>query len=180
MVLGGAAGVFVGSIAFGTRLLPQEVEAYYTPARNPDVVYDAWLYLLLLTGTACVAIMGFWAIARAASALIGAFVSKPGPESPVGPWVAAWILIWFSVLVWLAIWLGNGHDLQRSWLELATSLTGVAGVFLIAGGHAILIPRIQGGLPNWGWLLIGLGCLGALLLIAIVLIFLWPWAAALS
>jgi hypothetical protein len=32
-------------------------------------------------------------------------------------------------------------------------------------------------LPGWGWLLI---CLGALLVFAIVLIFLWPWLAAFS
>jgi hypothetical protein len=141
MVLGAAALLFLGSIAFGTRLLPQEVEVYFTPARSPDVVYETWLYLLLLVAEACAATVGFWALARGASALIGAFGSKPGLESPVGPWIAAWILTWFSVALWLAILLGNGHDLQRSWLELATSLIGIAGVVLIVGGHAILIRR---------------------------------------
>ena len=41
-------------------------------------------------------------------------------------------------------------------------------------------PVTEGGLPNWGWLLIGLGCIAALLMISILLIFLWPWVVAFS
>ena len=141
IALGVAFLLFLVTIIVGAGLLPREVEVYLTPARTPDAVFPAWLYLLLLVGEACIATMGFWALARAASALIGALHSEPGPESPVGPWIAAWILIWFSVLIWLAIWLGNGHELQRSWLELTTSLIGIAGVGLIVVGHAILMRR---------------------------------------
>jgi hypothetical protein len=38
-------------------------------------------------------------------------------------------------------------------------------------------PERGGRLPIWGWLLI---CLGALLVLVIVLIFLWPWVVAFS
>jgi hypothetical protein len=36
-------------------------------------------------------------------------------------------------------------------------------------------PERENGLPAWGWLLI---CFGALLMLASVLIFLWPWIVA--
>jgi hypothetical protein len=38
-------------------------------------------------------------------------------------------------------------------------------------------PEREGGLPGWGWLLI---CFGALLVLAVVLIFLWPWVVTFS
>jgi hypothetical protein len=134
-----AGAVFVLSLVVASLRLASQIAMYYTPTDRPDVVYQAWQYLILVPmGTLLLA----FALASGAGALMAAFC--PGGatiEGRVMAWVGAWVLVSASAAVWVAIALGNGHPLQRSSLEALIGLALLLGTFVIIAIAFVQAPR---------------------------------------
>jgi hypothetical protein len=134
-----AGAVFVLTLVVASLRLPPQIAMYYSPTDHPDVVYQAWQYLFLVPlGTLLLA----FALASGAGALMAAF--GPGGatiEGRVMAWVGAWVLVSASAAVWVAISLGNGHPLQRSWLEALIGLALFLGAFAIIAVAFVRAPH---------------------------------------
>lgn len=124
-----AIAVFAGSVVYAAVALPDPVAVYFGPADRPDAMYQVWQFIVLDVLGAAGAAIAFATLATAASKVVTAFASARGTDiSSVGAAVAAWVLMWFTVLLWLAIWLGNSDHWRRSWSELLVSVLALAGI----------------------------------------------------
>lgn len=136
-LLGTAAVGLLATVAVAAVSLPSHVDVYFTPTDRPDVTYQLWQYLTLVTVGAAVAALALGTMAAGFAALVSAFTrGVPDPAPGIAARVGAWTLVWLGAEVWLATWFGNGHPETRSWSELLIGLVGLAGTGLIVGRSA--------------------------------------------
>lgn len=137
VLLGAAAIGFLATIAAAAVSLPSSVDVYFTPSDRPDVTYEPWQYLTLVSVGAAVMALALATMSTALTALVSAFTrGVPDPGAGVAARVGAWTLVWLSAEVWLVIGLGNGHPVTRSWWELLTAIAGLGGTGVIVGWSA--------------------------------------------
>ena len=136
-LLGAAAIGFLATIAVAAVSLSSSVDVYFTPSDRPDVTYEPWQYLTLVSVGAAVMVLALATMSTALTALVSAFTrGAPDPGAGIAARVGAWTLVWLSAEVWLVIGLGNGHPVTRSWWELLTAIAGLAGTGVIVGWSA--------------------------------------------
>jgi hypothetical protein len=132
-----AAAGFLATVAVAAISLPSRVDVYFTPTDRPDVTYELWQYLTLVTVGAAVAALALGTMATGLTALVSAFTrGVPDPAPGIAARVGAWTLVWLGAEVWLVMWFGNGRPETRSWSELLTALAGLAGAGAIVGWSA--------------------------------------------
>lgn len=135
--LGAGVAGFLATVVVAAVSLPSRVDVYFTPTDRPDVTYQLWQYLALVTVGAAVAALALGTMATGLTALVSAFTrGVPDPAPGIAARVGAWTLVWLGAEVWLVMWFGNGRPETRSWWELLTAVAALAGAGAIVGWSA--------------------------------------------